>query len=62
MVYLPPEGIVLVADLKDVSFLEAQPEGLAGDLLVQPTIVVEVGTDIFLCGGTVRLHSMSYSF
>ena len=47
--YLPPVWVILVAILHDVPPLEGQSQSLARDLIVKTTIVVKVGTHIFLC-------------
>ena len=49
LTYLPPVRIILVANLHNVPSLEGQSQSLARDLIVKTTIVVEVGTHIFLC-------------
>ena len=49
LTYLPPVRVILVANLHNVPSLEGQSQSLAQDLIVKMTIVVEVGTHIFLC-------------
>ena len=55
--YLPPVWVILVANLHDVSPLEGQSQSLTWDLIIKTTIVVKVGTHIFLCVCVCIIHA-----